>query len=296
MALPSSDGAVPPPPALLSDRRVHDRGQCRCFKCFAGRRDRENLAAGIAGGASPSGSDANAAASEYSVHVDGFEVTPRRNTVFYLLTISHTVHPQGHAQWPIRVRFREFTKMHQQITEGLGRSTARRGLPRPPPRVSCRSLCYGSQSEYFLVARSAQLQRYLEALLRYIPGVDQCEVLRNFLCNIDFNRMSYDALLDLGDAVGRGGVQPVIDESMIAALPSSTAGVDEAGTDIACSGRHCTICQEPMTAEHDIRALPCGHEYHYTCIAQWLPVKNVCCICQAPAIVDLDSDSMSEGK
>merc|ERR1712113_1216227 len=103
---------------------------------------------------------------------------------------------------------------------------------------------------------------------------------------------------DLGDAVGRANSHTAIDECMISALPASSCNwsvcpTDESGASIAGMGRRCTICQETMCAKDDIRVLPCGHEYHYTCIAQWIPVKNSCCVCQSPAII-MPDDSMLE--
>lgn len=68
------------------------------------------------------------------------------------------------------------------------------------------------------------MQDYFEALLRYIPFVDQCEALREFLCSVDVSQMSYDALLDLEQALGRGGPQLVIDKSYIEALPKRQVG------------------------------------------------------------------------
>ncbi|CAK9017179.1 unnamed protein product, partial [Durusdinium trenchii] len=104
-----------------------------------------------------------------------------------------------------------------------------------------------------------QMQEYFEALLRYIPYVDQCEALREFLCSVDVSQMSclaknrlsefgservdprgdpgidatgicvadcvaslqasYDALLDLEQALGRGGPEISVDARLIAALP-----------------------------------------------------------------------------
>lgn len=223
--------------------------------------------------------------SDYRVIVDGFQVT-RRQTVFYNLSVSH-----GNARWPIRRRFREVVKLHRQILQALGTSTMARGLPQLPPKVTCRSLCFGPRSDRFLAARSIQLQQYLQALLIYIPCVDQCEVLRNFLCSMDVARMTYENLLELGDAVGRADDGPSVDQAAIEALPRwrSTAG----GTAVCSTytSGHCAICQENVQADEDVRVLPCGHEYHYACIAQWLPHKNTCCICQCTAIpIEVDAE------
>jgi len=212
---------------------------------------------------------------EYSVQVDGFEVARRGRHVVFSLTIS-----RGNASWPIRRRFRQVAKLHEQLLQGLGRSAMKSGLPRLPPKVTCRSLFCGQQDDSFLRSRAVQLQEYFEALLRYIPFVDQCEALREFLCSVDVANMSYDALLDLGQALGRAGPEPPpVDPALIAALPKRRA--EEAS--LSGSGC-CVICQEKLDDDEDIRVLPCGHEYHYDCIAQWIPQSNSCCVCQGLAV------------
>eukprot|EP00439_Symbiodinium_sp_Y106_P081961 s2196_g21.t1 len=127
--------------------------------------------------------------------VDSFEPARRGRHVIYTLLIR-----RGNAQWPIRRRFRQVVKLHEQLLQGFGRSSMKEGLPRLPPKLTYRSIFCGQQDQRFLQVRAVQLQEYFEALLRYIPYVDQCEALREFLCSVDVSNMSYDALLDLEQA------------------------------------------------------------------------------------------------
>mmetsp|Transcript_121762 Transcript_121762/g.221472 ORF Transcript_121762/g.221472 Transcript_121762/m.221472 type:complete len:265 (-) Transcript_121762:25-819(-) len=213
---------------------------------------------------------------EYRVRVDGFEVSGRRGRhVIYSLTVFH-----GRAHWPIRRRFRQVAALHRQLSQGLGRSAVKDGLPFPPPKITCRSLCFGPHDQRFLAGRASRLQCYFDALLRYIPYVDQCEALHEFLCSVDVNNMSYDALLDLEQAIGRAGHVQQVPLSEIEALPRR---------DVACQSmvpeaERCVICQERLESEEDVRLLPCGHQYHFACIAQWIPHSNTCCVCQSVAI------------
>jgi len=92
--------------------------------------------------------------------------------------------------------------------------------------------------------------------------------------------MSYDALLDLEQAIGRAGHVQQVPLSEIEALPRR---------DVACQSmvpeaERCVICQERLESEEDVRLLPCGHQYHFACIAQWIPHSNTCCVCQSVAI------------
>ncbi|KAI8339091.1 hypothetical protein BC941DRAFT_422064 [Chlamydoabsidia padenii] len=52
----------------------------------------------------------------------------------------------------------------------------------------------------------------------------------------------------------------------------------------------CTICQEPFGTFTEILQMPCQHEYHTTCISQWLHVNATCPICRCPAIMERSDD------
>mmetsp|Transcript_137170 Transcript_137170/g.293028 ORF Transcript_137170/g.293028 Transcript_137170/m.293028 type:complete len:299 (-) Transcript_137170:83-979(-) len=214
---------------------------------------------------------------EYHVRVSGFEVGRRggRHVIFTLMV------SRGSAQWPLRRRFRQVVALHNQLLQGLGRSAMKAGLPQLPPRVTCRSLLHGPHDDRFLAARASGLTNYFEALLRYIPWVDQCEALHEFLCSVDIPNMSYDALLDLGEALGEAREQEVIEPALIAALPKRSTEVSHA---LCGASVRCVICQESLEVDQDIRVLPCGHEYHFGCIAEWIPHSNKCCVCQSMAI------------
>lgn len=234
----------------------------------------------IGGGASRDESEA-----DYFVHVDGFEFRHRgrlRHTV-YNISVIH-----GNARWPIRRRFRQVVALHKSLLQGLGMTAIKDGLPIPPAKVTCRSLWQGNRHERFLNVRALQLQRYFNDLLAYIPYVDQCEALREFLCSLDVNSMDYDALLDLEQSLGSGGSAVVVDPSAIEALPR----YDKASG--LLSTERCVICQEYLESEDDIRVLHCGHQYHFECIAHWIPHSNTCCICQSVAIAQSPAKEVAD--
>lgn len=212
----------------------------------------------------------------YVVCVDGFERvrTARQGagcTVF-TLTIRH-----GNAHWPIRRRYQQIAALHDGLVRTLG-STDRAGLPKPPPKLTARSMVMGNFDQKFLQARCIELQAYLDSLLVYIPYVDQCECLREFLCTVDQRFLDdYERLLTLEAAIGDGGAGvELLDQSAIAALPRATKRGE------SCN-ENCVICQDALELEddlQDVRRLPCGHQYHFNCIARWLEQSNSCCICQ----------------
>ncbi|CAK0843354.1 unnamed protein product [Prorocentrum cordatum] len=167
----------------------------------------------------------------------------------------------------------------------LGVSSMREGLPSLPPRVTCRQILFGQRDQRFLAARAGQLQAYFGALLRHIPYVDQCEALHEFLCSPDVASMGYEALLDLAEAVGDAPTSdPPVTRSEIEALPLRGQGAQPSAS-AASAASWCPICQEELEADGDIRVLPCGHEYHFGCISQWVQLKNRCCVCQGMAVI-----------
>eukprot|EP00429_Kryptoperidinium_foliaceum_P095590 CAMPEP_0176247718 /NCGR_PEP_ID=MMETSP0121_2-20121125/33098_1 /TAXON_ID=160619 /ORGANISM="Kryptoperidinium foliaceum, Strain CCMP 1326" /LENGTH=262 /DNA_ID=CAMNT_0017587379 /DNA_START=84 /DNA_END=872 /DNA_ORIENTATION=- len=250
----------------------------RCVDCFFARGALEDLNNRQGQEGEATGDDE--AVPEYHVTVDSFEQTRSRRApsapcVFFSMTVS-----QGNARWPLRRRFRQVAALHGQLVDGLGRSAMGQGLPRLPPRVTPRSLCCGRYDERFLSARAARLQQYFEDLLRFIPYVDQCEALREFLCSPDVRIDDYDALLDLGQAIGRAGGPQGVEASAIEALPRRSVEAS-----LVSTGARCVICQDEMTSDEDVRVLPCAHEYHFKCIAEWISQNNSCCVCQGLAVL-----------
>jgi len=230
-------------------------------------------------------------APSYQVRVEGFQQAQgpsvlrrgrrvREYHVVYLLSVSN-----GNARWPLRRRFRQVALLHQQLQQGLGRSAMAQGLPKLPPKVTPRSLICGHLDAGFLAARAARMETYFRELISFIPYVDQCEALNEFLNSVETENMDYDALLDLGEALGQCGAPQGAAPADIEALPQrpEEGARDEAGADD--SPAHCTICQEAMLPGEDVRVLPCSHEYHFHCIAQWAAQKNTCCVCQGVAVV-----------
>lgn len=220
----------------------------------------------------------------YRVWIEGFETGQgRRRPVVFLFTVTH-----GNAMWPIRRRFRQILLLHQRVVVGLGRSSARCCLPQLPPKATFRSLMCGRHDVAFLQARCVGIQRYMDALLNCIPYVDQCEALRDFLCTVDMTSMGYDQILDLEEALGnvRSSFSVQITGDMVATLPPRQKGASE-----VVDQDHCVICQVSLDespdglVDPDVRLLPCGHEYHFKCLNQWLQIRNACCVCQSVVFV-----------
>ncbi|KAK7243582.1 hypothetical protein RIF29_38387 [Crotalaria pallida] len=94
--------------------------------------------------------------------------------------------------------------------------------------------------------------------------------------NIDPDNMTYEELLDLGEAVGtqsRGLSQELIDM-----LPTSKYKLKSLFKR-KDSGKRCVICQMSYRRGDRQITLPCNHVYHGQCITKWLCINKKCPIC-----------------
>ncbi|XP_006649482.2 E3 ubiquitin-protein ligase BIG BROTHER isoform X1 [Oryza brachyantha] len=96
--------------------------------------------------------------------------------------------------------------------------------------------------------------------------------------NIDPDNMTYEELLDLGEAVGtqsRG-----LSQEHISLLPV---------TKYKCGffsrrktrRERCVICQMEYRRGNLQMTLPCKHVYHASCVTRWLSINKVCPVCFA---------------
>jgi len=101
--------------------------------------------------------------------------------------------------------------------------------------------------------------------------------------NIDPDNMTYEELLDLGEAVGtqsRG-----LSQEKISLLPV---------TKYKCSffsrkksrGERCVICQMDYKRGDRQMTLPCKHVYHSACVSRWLSINKACPVCFAEVFGD----------
>ncbi|GAU33140.1 hypothetical protein TSUD_363410 [Trifolium subterraneum] len=94
--------------------------------------------------------------------------------------------------------------------------------------------------------------------------------------NIDPDNMTYEELLDLGEAVGtqsRGLPQELIDT-----LPTSKYKFSSLFKR-KNSAKRCVICQMTYRRGDQQMKLPCSHVYHGECITKWLSINKKCPVC-----------------
>ncbi|WOH14659.1 hypothetical protein DCAR_0934179 [Daucus carota subsp. sativus] len=101
--------------------------------------------------------------------------------------------------------------------------------------------------------------------------------------NIDPDNMTYEELLDLGEAVGtqsRGLAQELIDLLPTSKYKSSGFFFKKR------SKERCVICQmRYKRGDRQIR-LPCKHVYHSECVSKWLSINKICPICSTEVFSD----------
>ncbi|KAK9824127.1 hypothetical protein WJX72_007979 [[Myrmecia] bisecta] len=91
----------------------------------------------------------------------------------------------------------------------------------------------------------------------------------------DFNENDYEALLALDEGIeNRKGAS----EAAIERIPVTVLAADGLGED---EDNKCSICLDELVMGSVLRRLPCGHQFHRTCLDKWLLQKATCPICQA---------------
>nr|ACU17830.1 unknown [Glycine max] len=101
--------------------------------------------------------------------------------------------------------------------------------------------------------------------------------------NIDPDNMTYEELLELGEAVGtqsRG-----LTQEQISSLPVSKY---KCGFFLRKKSRdeRCVICQMEYKRGDERITLPCKHVYHASCGNKWLSINKACPICYTEVFAD----------
>ncbi|KAI3522167.1 hypothetical protein L1887_11648 [Cichorium endivia] len=95
---------------------------------------------------------------------------------------------------------------------------------------------------------------------------------------LDIDNMSYEELLALEERIGN--VNTGLTEEKISICLKQKKYVTKADTEPCC------ICQEEYKNGDDLGGLECGHDFHTSCIKQWLLQKNLCPVCKSAAIAN----------
>ncbi|KAK1422216.1 hypothetical protein QVD17_25179 [Tagetes erecta] len=95
---------------------------------------------------------------------------------------------------------------------------------------------------------------------------------------LDIDNMSYEELLALEERIGNVNTG-LTEETICKRLKQKTyVSVADQPDD-----EPCCVCQEEYKNGDDLGALECGHEFHTSCIKQWLLQKNACPVCKSAA-------------
>ncbi|XP_062225235.1 probable E3 ubiquitin-protein ligase HIP1 [Phragmites australis] len=99
---------------------------------------------------------------------------------------------------------------------------------------------------------------------------------------LDVDNMSYEELLALGERIGYVNTG-LSEEKIMKGLKQwkyFCMPLEESATGV----EPCCICQENYVDGEDMGRLDCSHDFHTSCIKQWLVIKNVCPICKKTAL------------
>lgn len=106
--------------------------------------------------------------------------------------------------------------------------------------------------------------------------------------NVDPDNMTYEELLELGEAVGsqsRG-----LSQEMISLLPISKYKCRFFSRKKSRDER-CVICQMEYKRGDRQMTLPCKHAYHASCGTKWLSINKACPMCYTEVFADASKDS-----
>ncbi|KAL5760380.1 hypothetical protein ACOSP7_018895 [Xanthoceras sorbifolium] len=89
--------------------------------------------------------------------------------------------------------------------------------------------------------------------------------------------------VELSWASSLGSEGPESLKTPMPALDSAVAGLNEMVYDGGCcSEEQCSICLVAFDAGEEISRTPCAHDFHRTCIANWLKRSHLCPLCRFP--------------
>ncbi|KAF7019076.1 hypothetical protein CFC21_032294 [Triticum aestivum] len=97
---------------------------------------------------------------------------------------------------------------------------------------------------------------------------------------LDIDNMSYEELLALEERIGN--VSTGLTENDVMKLLKQRKFSSWRLSSV--EHEPCCICQEEYVDGDDLGTLHCGHDFHASCIRQWLVVKNLCPICKSTAL------------
>ncbi|RZC83088.1 hypothetical protein C5167_045874 [Papaver somniferum] len=95
--------------------------------------------------------------------------------------------------------------------------------------------------------------------------------------NVDPDNMTYEELLDLGEAVGthcRG-----LSQELISSLPVTKFKCGRFFSRKKSRGERCVICQMEYKKGDRQITLTCKHVYHANCGSKWLSINKACPVC-----------------
>ncbi|KAM0953219.1 putative transcription factor C2H2 family [Dioscorea sansibarensis] len=101
---------------------------------------------------------------------------------------------------------------------------------------------------------------------------------------LDIDSMSYEELLALEERIGN--VNTGLSENTISSCLVETKYLSKQVTVVDGAQVKCAICLEEFEQGEHLGMLKCSHDFHFSCIKQWLLMKNGCPICKAPALAD----------
>ncbi|KAJ3704646.1 hypothetical protein LUZ61_008351 [Rhynchospora tenuis] len=115
----------------------------------------------------------------------------------------------------------------------------------------------------------------------YYGGIEMHDRHRDM--RLDIDNMSYEELLALEERIGN--VSTGLTDEIVAKLLKQHKYTSHNRETSSMEEEPCCICQEEYVEGDELGRLDCGHDFHTSCIKQWLTHKNLCPICKNTALI-----------
>ncbi|XP_038685649.1 E3 ubiquitin-protein ligase BIG BROTHER-like [Tripterygium wilfordii] len=97
--------------------------------------------------------------------------------------------------------------------------------------------------------------------------------------DIEIDNMTYEEINQLEESMGEEKSKG-LSEDLISMLPSHKYKKPSTKGSKSSEKSECLICKMEYKRGDMITTLPCTHQYHETCIKNWLQESKSCCLCK----------------
>ena len=175
-------------------------------------------------------------------------------------------------------------RLQREEQAAFARERASRARPRPPTQdasVTHREISPASPRVFFQdPEEDARFLEAFDAARPFLPGIESLESLS---AQLESHIAQMRAQLSGEDSAPR---ESGASDDALARMPTRVfSETDSAETPT------CAVCMCDAEAGDTLRRLPCGHEFHKTCVDRWLAGHRTCPMCKSDVVEGAEGGS-----